>query len=136
MLSIHQVNKLANLSTIGNNQLRNLYKTVTNPDYHDVIYALNINTPDNGFKTKIGRTTLEGFDTRMKSHINTWGTTNITLVSVNSIEHWKVENKFHKYMKSYKEGRYVSNIKARGKSFDEFYEDDPDVIKELYKFVL
>ena len=136
MLNIQQVNRLAKLSTNGNSQLRQLYKTVNNPEYHDIIYVLNVNTPDNGFKTKIGRTTLEGFDRRLKQHINVWGSTNITLGSVKSIHHWKIENKFHKHMKTYKEGKYVSAIKSRGKSFDEFYEDNPDVIEELDKFII
>jgi hypothetical protein len=136
MLSTAQVNKLANLSTIGNSQLRQLYKTVVNPDYHDIIYVLNINTPENGFKTKIGRTTLEGFNRRLKQHIHIWGSENITVGSVKSIQHWKVENQFHKHMKSYKQGKYVSVIKSNGKTFEEFYEDSPDVIEELHKFTL
>jgi hypothetical protein len=136
MIDIEKINQLAALSTEGNNQLRFLYNNVGNPEYHDIIYVLHIYIPDQGFKNKIGRTTLEGFNKRMKKHVDVWGAKNITLSSVKSIEHWKVENKFHKYMKSFKDGMYVSNIRARGKSFDEFYEDDPDVLEELYKFIL
>jgi hypothetical protein len=128
------INKLALISTEANNEIRML--NLSNPVYPercDVMYALYIFT--DVCSIKIGRTTLFGFERRMKEHSSTWSEGLVSLISVRKITHWTDEEKFHKHMRTFQGGVYRRVVKNRGKSFDEFYENNQCVLEELYRFI-
>ena len=125
-------NILVKASTYGNQRLRKIHNT-TNVDYQDIIYVLYIKHVNKYF-FKIGRTTLKRMDTRMKEHIRKWGSVNVTLADVIKINHPRIEEYFHRFMKKYKEGILCADIKAHGIKYKEFYIHNDDVLEQLYIF--
>jgi hypothetical protein len=128
------INMLATISSKANEEIR-LLKTRNQeyPERCDVIYALYIITDE--CNIKIGRTTLAGFERRMKEHASTWSHGYISLITLRKIIHWTDEEKFHKHMRKFCRGVYRRVVKSRGKSFDEIYENNPIVLEELYRFI-
>lgn len=128
------IDEIAMISSTANDEVRKL-KTLNEvyPERCDVIYALYIFVE--GCQLKIGRTTLAGFERRMKEHAKTWSSNRLLLITVRKICHWTEEEKFHKHMRVFEGGMYRRIVKAMGKTFDEFYENDRAVLDELYKFI-
>jgi hypothetical protein len=128
------INTISALSSTANDEIRCLKNDqLIYPERCDVMYAIFIFV--DGCKLKIGRTTVAGFDRRMKEHASTWSGSCMSLVTVRKIIHWTEEEKFHKYMRTFSNGMYRRVVKAMGKTFDEFYENDPIVLEELYRFI-
>jgi hypothetical protein len=128
------INKLAEISSQANEEVRLLKATHdVYPERCDVMYVLYIFTKD--CTIKIGRTTLFGFERRMKEHSTMWSDGVVSLVTVRKITHWTDEEKFHKHMRTFQGGIYRRVMKIRGKSFDEFYENNHNVLEELYRFI-
>ena len=123
---------LVKASTHGNQRLRNLQYN-NHLSYQDIIYVLYIRHINNYF-FKIGRTSLKRINIRMKEHIRKWGPVNVILADVIKINHPRIEECFHNYMKTYKEGSLCADIKAHGTKYKEFYIHNNDVLEQLYSF--
>ena len=128
------INKIALVATKANQEIRLLNsRHVLYPERCDLMYALYIFGKE--CSIKIGRTTLLGFERRMKEHSRTWSEEGVSLIAVLKITHWTDEEKFHKHMRTFEGGVHRRIMKVRGKSFDEFYENNNVVLEELYRFI-
>lgn len=125
---------LVKYSTRANSRLRKLKISHTN-DEQDVIYVIHVTYKSRSF-FKIGRTTLGRFYRRIREHVSEWGPKNLILYDVFTIQHPRVEEKFHMHMKVFKGGVYRANLKAHGKTYKEFYSNDTTVTDELNNYII